>query len=189
VPMAWRPAHQAGCSPLKGSPTKARYKYVSFWVDHATSFVYTTFHTSKAASELLASKKEFEMWAAQFNVKIQTIRADNGVYTAQSFKHACTQNQQLLTFCGVGAHWQDGIAERFIGSITERARSILLHAMAKWPDTFQEDMWPFVVRHAVLFHNASIRKNQTKSPYFRFTGQEAPWPSMTLKSLAVLPMS
>lgn len=159
----------------KGSPTKAHYKYVSFWVDHATSFIYTTFHTTKAATEFVASKREFESWAAQFGVKIQSIRADNGVYTVQPFKEACKQQQQLLTYCGIGAHWQNGIAERFIGVITERACSILLHAMVKCPDIIKEDMWTFAVQHSVLFHNESIRKNQKTSPYYQFTGQNAPW--------------
>jgi hypothetical protein len=117
----------------KGSPSKTRYNYVSFWVDHASSFVYVTFHPSKAATELVRSKAEFEQFAGRFNVTIRNIRADNGVYSAQLFKDACLRQQQNLTFCAVGAHWQNGIAERFIGTITQRARTILLHAMAKWP--------------------------------------------------------
>jgi hypothetical protein len=104
----------------KGSPTTKRYKYVSFWIDHYSSFVYCTFHESKHARELVASKTEFENWAARFNVKIQNIRADNGVYSAQLFKDSCLKEQQTLTFCAVGANWQNGIAERFIGTITER---------------------------------------------------------------------
>jgi len=159
----------------KGSPSKQRYKYVSFWIDHATRFVYTTFHSLKAAEELVTSKAEFESWASQHNVRIQSIRADNGVYSANLFKEACKKQQQQLTFCAVGAHWQNRIAERFIGVITERARSVLLHAMAKWPDLIKEEFWPFAIRYAVLFHNASIRKNQSQSPYHLFTGQEAPW--------------
>ncbi len=44
----------------KGSPTKIRYDLVSLWVDHASSFVYVTFHSTKAAAELVCSKLEFE---------------------------------------------------------------------------------------------------------------------------------
>jgi transposase InsO family protein len=75
-----------------------------------SSFVYVTFHASKAASELLKSKKEFESWAQKYNVNIKSIRADNGVYADQSFQEACCKKQQKLSFCGVGAHWQNGIA-------------------------------------------------------------------------------
>ncbi len=71
---------------------------------------------------------------------IQNIRADNGVYAAQAFKESCNKRQQRSTYCAIGAHRQNGIAEHFIGTITERARTILLHAMAKWPTIITEEM-------------------------------------------------
>jgi hypothetical protein len=158
-----------------GLPSNRRYKYCSFWVDHYSQFVYVTMHESKRAEELVKSKLEFEDFASRYNVKIKNIRADNGVYTARLFQELCLKNQQTLTFCAVGAHWQNGIAERFIGSITQRARTILLHAMACWPGVITEDMWPFAIRHAVTFHNASVRRDKNISPYELFTGESAPW--------------
>jgi hypothetical protein len=140
-----------------------------------SSFVYFTFHSSKAATELVKSKIEFEQYASRFNVKIENIRADNGIYTAQLFRDSCMKNQQNLTFCAVGAHWQNGTAEQFIGTVTQRARTILLHAMAKWPSVISEEMWPFALRHAVNFHNSSLRKDSSLSPYEAFTGQTSPW--------------
>jgi len=151
----------------KGSPSKLRYNYISFWVDHMS-----TFHSSKAATELVHSKSEFEHYAAQFNVKIQNICADNGVHSAQLFK---VQNQQNLTFCAVGAHWQNGIAECFIGTITQWARTILLNAMSKWPEIITEDMWTYALRHVVNFHNSSLREGKSISPYEAFTGETPPW--------------
>jgi hypothetical protein len=128
-----------------GSALNLRYNYLSFWVDHMPTFVYITFHASKAATELVRSKTEFEQYAARFNIKISYIRADNGVYSAQLFRKACLKQQQNLTFCAVGAHWPNGIAEWFIGTITQCARTILLHAMTKWPEVIGEDMWTFAL--------------------------------------------
>jgi len=105
---------------------------LGFWVDHTSSLVYVTFHQSKAVTELLNSKKEFEEWAIRYNVPIHSIQVDNGVYDAQAFKDSCIKQRQKLNFCAVGAHWQNGIAEWFIGTITERARTILLHAMYRY---------------------------------------------------------
>jgi hypothetical protein len=140
---------EAGCPgrPLttKGLPTNRRYKYVTFWVDHYSQFVYLTMHENKRAEELLRSKMEFEEFASKYGVNIKRIRADNGVYTAKIIQDSCMRKQQDLTFCAVGAHWQNGIAERFIGSIVQRTWTILLHAMAKWPAVITEDMWPFAL--------------------------------------------
>jgi hypothetical protein len=47
---------------------------------YATSMylsVYVTFHASKAATELVRSKTEFEEFLARFNVQIKNTRADN----------------------------------------------------------------------------------------------------------------
>jgi hypothetical protein len=135
---------EAGCPgrPMttSGLPSNRRYKYVSFWVDHYSQFIYITMHESKKAEELLRSKMGFEEYASKFGVSIKNMRADNGVYTAKIIQESCIKKQQTLTFCAVGAHWQNGIVERFIGSIVQRARTILLHAMAKWPTAITEDM-------------------------------------------------
>jgi hypothetical protein len=114
-----------------GCPTTCRYRYCSFWVDHFSQYVYVTMHKTKKVEELIPSNCEFEIFASKYVVTIKHIRANNGVYTARIFQEQCNQNRQPLTFCAVGAHWQNGIAERFIGSITQQARTILLYAMAR----------------------------------------------------------
>jgi len=83
----------------KGQLSNIRFHYASFWIDHASSFIYVAFHTSKAASKLIRSKTEFEQWMANYNVSLQNIRADNGVYAAQAFKESCNKRQQCLTYC------------------------------------------------------------------------------------------
>lgn len=157
-----------------GLPSSKRYRYCSFWVNHFSQFIYVMMHEMKRAEELLRSKLEFEDFASKYNINIKNIRADNVVYTAKCFKEACLKKQQSLTFCAVGAHWQNGIAERFIFSITQCACTILLQAMTHWPNVITEDMRPFAVCHAMTFHNASIRRDKNASPYQLFTGENAP---------------
>ncbi len=41
---------------------------------------------------MVKSKLEFQAFAARFNVKIQSIRADNGAYASALFKTACEQD-------------------------------------------------------------------------------------------------
>jgi hypothetical protein len=158
-----------------GLPSSRRYKYISFWIDHFSQFVYVTMHETKKAEKLLKSKLEFEDYAARFGVNIKSIRADNGIYTAKVIQDSCKQKQQHLSFCAARAHWQNGIAEHFIGSIVQCSCTILLHAMAKWPSIITEDMWPFTIQHMVCFHNATVRHGKTETPYQLFTGQDSPW--------------
>jgi hypothetical protein len=97
------------------------------------------------------------------------------VYSSSAFQLDCAKQCQDLTFCAVGAHWQNGLAERHIGMVTQTARTLLLHAISMWPSVLSEEFWPFAVRHTCTFHNASIDPNTGMSPHHRFTGEPAPW--------------
>ncbi len=55
----------------KGLPTTRRYRYCNLWIDHFSRFVFPTFHETKAASDLVASKREFQNFAARYNIKIK----------------------------------------------------------------------------------------------------------------------
>lgn len=121
--------------------------------DHASRFLHFTPHHSTGAEEAIVAKRHFEHLASTHNRTIKRYHADNGVFTIKLFRDACQAQNQNLTFCGVDAHHQNGIAERFIRTITERARTMLIHAMLSWPDIITEDIWPFAVQMAVDLHN------------------------------------
>lgn len=56
---------------------------------------------------------------------------------------------------GVDAHHQNGIAECYIRTITERACSMLIHAMICWLEIIRESFWPFALQLAVDLHNST----------------------------------
>jgi hypothetical protein len=159
----------------KGLPTMKRYKYCNLLVDNYSRYIYPTFHETKHATELIQSKKEFQSFTAHHGVTIHKIRADNGVYSVSPFQLLCEQDNQELSFYAVGSHWQNGIAERHIGIVTETAWTLLLHACSQWPDVFTEEFRPFAIRHACTLHNASFRHDTKQSPHQMFTGVPSPW--------------
>lgn len=110
----------------------------------------------KKPEELLQSKADFEDFVACHGVTIQSIWADNGVYKAKFIQDSCKYHQKNLSYCTFGAHWQNGVAKHCIGTFVQCARTLLLHAMSKWPDVITEDFWPFALCYMALFHNSSI---------------------------------
>ena len=72
--------------------------------------------------EFVAAKCAFETFAVQYSIKIQHYHCNNGRFSDSAFKQACHDACQQLTFCGVNAHFQNGIAERSIRDLSESAR-------------------------------------------------------------------
>ena len=64
---------------------------------------------------------------------------------------------QNLTFCGVGAHHQNGISERIIKDLTLYSRTLVLHAQRHWPEYTTTMFWPFsLVAAADIMNNLHV---------------------------------
>ena len=110
--------------------------------------------TSCSGVETLRAKQEFEAWTASHGVRISHYHADNGQFAEAHFKEGLHLNAQSITFCGVNAHHQNGIVEHQNWSITESARTMLLHAERLWPAGVSPLLWPFTLKwYAVHIHN------------------------------------
>jgi hypothetical protein len=81
----------------------------------------------------VAAKRAFESFAAKHGVRIHHYHCDNERFANNAFKQACHDVRQQLTFCGLNAHFQNGIAERSIWDLSKSARKQLLHSRAQWP--------------------------------------------------------
>ena len=138
---------------LKGKLTTQRYRAATIFVDHYSRLRYVHLMHSLSSEEMMAAKRAFEIFANQHGVRILHYHADNGRFADNAFKSACKQANQQLTFCGVNAHFQNGIAERSIRDLTENARKQLLHARQRWPDAVHLSLWPYALRSACLLHN------------------------------------
>ncbi len=139
----------------RGTPSTDRYHAGTLFVDHASRYLHFTPHLSTGSKEALQAKHSFELLAFQHNHSIKCYHTDLGIFASNDFCLSYTQQKQRMKFCGVNAHHQNGIAERHICSITECARTMLIHTMISWPDIITEQLWSYTLCLAVDLHNTT----------------------------------
>ena len=76
----------------------------------------------------LEAKNAFERDCMTRNVVPKHYHADNGQFAENSFKEDFVRKMKNLTFCGVGAHHQNGVSERIIKYLTLPSWTLVLHA-------------------------------------------------------------
>jgi hypothetical protein len=139
----------------KGFFYRERYKVATIFVDHYSRLSYVYLQESTKGEETLLAKRAFEAYAASFGVVVSNHHADNGRFAERLFLNHAELHGQGASLCGVNAHFQNGIAEKRIRDLTERARTSLLHAMNRWSSAVNVHLWPYALRFANDIHNST----------------------------------
>jgi len=95
-----------------------------------------------AGEETVEAKKAFEKHAATLGITVERCHADNGVLADNLSRKATHKKRQQLAFCGVNAHFQNGVAEKRMRDLSELAQTMLIHANRRWPDAVNHHLWP-----------------------------------------------
>ena len=132
------------------------------------TFVYMQKHLT--SEETVKAKHAFERSAEQRGVKVIHYHADNVRFVDNAFIADCKAQRQGLSYCGVSAHFQNGIAECRIRDLQEHTRTSMLYAMNKWKRMVLICLWPYAMRHANDVANATPRKGDDRSPLEQFAG-------------------
>ena len=131
---------------MKGIPTIQRYRAATVFVDHFSRLSYVHLQSTLTSEDTVKAKQAFEKHASTYGVKVQHYHADNGRFADNMFMKAIEEQQQSITFCGVNAHFQNGIAEKRIRDLQDLTRTVMLHASGKWPKAFASHLWPYALR-------------------------------------------
>ncbi len=158
-------------STTRGKESKAKqYSGGTIFVDHASSLIYVHHQVSLRAGETVAAKQAFERFAAQHGVTIKCYHADNKPFADKAFLDDINARHQTINYSGVGAHHQNSVAERAIGTAGSWARTMLLHQILHWPEQANLSLWPFAFNHAVYLWNHLPKRNTRLSPIELFSG-------------------
>lgn len=136
----------------------------TLFVDHASGKIFNFCQFSTDADETLASKRRLEDEAKREGFPIKSFHSDNGVFSSAAFREDCDKKSQTYTFSGVGAHHQNGVAERNIKTVAQWARASMLHAVIHWPARFSIRFWPLALAYAVWVFNRLPQKNTGLCP-------------------------
>ena len=138
---------------MTGFLGKSKYFHIHFFVDDASDFTFTHHAKSIDVAEALEAKRVYEREIYKYGKEVKYIHAGNGTYACKGCKDAVHDSKQLLTCCGVGAHFQNGKAENRIKIVTHVARTSLINAMHKWPGVVTASLCPFAISAATQTRN------------------------------------
>ena len=157
-----------------GFLTKKRYSYATVYVDQYSKLGYVHLQKTSSVEETLEGKKAFEAYCKEQSIQVQAYHADNGIFKAKGWVQDCQVKGQALTFAGVNAHHQNGLAERRIRSLQELTRSMLIHATKRWPKVVNAALWPYALRMAndVYNNTPNLQDDKKRSPMNVFSNNE-----------------
>ena len=146
---------------MVGSLTTQHYKFATVFVDQASRMGFVYLQKTCSAEETIEAKRAFEQYAENRGVRVQAYHADNRIYKAKKWIEECQQRKQDLTYVGVNAHHQNGMAKQRIHELQETTRAMLIHASKRWPGVVTIHLWPYAMRMANQAYNSSPLASHT----------------------------
>jgi hypothetical protein len=135
--------------------------------DAASKYIHVQNQVSLGAGETVNAKLRFEEWLwEEARAAVKHYHSDNGVFTAEYFREACSEAKQTQSFSGVGAQHQNAEAERAIQTVMYMARSFMIHAALHWGEDGSDDLslWSFAVDHSAWLYNRIPQRHSGITP-------------------------
>ena len=121
----WKSPSPGLVAQMAGWITGKRYWYATVFVDHYSRLGYVHLQKTQTAKETLEGKALFERKCAAFGISVLHYHADNGIFASTEWKEACTIAHQGVSYAGVNAHFQTGVAECRIGVLQSLTNNVV----------------------------------------------------------------
>ena len=135
------------------------------FVDHFSDHMYVYLMRNLILDETILAKNTYEQLLYSVRVTAKSYHADNSRFADKGFIDERKSSYQMITFCGIGSHHQNGIAERKIKSLTLGGQTLLLHAKRMLPEYISTILWPFAVKCYENCMNHLIHRLDGRTPY------------------------
>ncbi len=162
---------QPGLIPqISGRLTCTQVNGATIFVDHYSDHVHVFLMRDLTLDETLLGKHAYEQFLLNLGVTSKAYHADNGHFADKGLCDECTSCHQVITFCGIGGHHQNGIAEQKIKELTLGAQTLLLHAKQMLPDYISTITWPFALKCCKDWLNNLTHCADSRTPYQTIAG-------------------
>ena len=128
---------------MSGFLTNQRLRGATTFFDHVSDYVYVHLMRDLSLTETLLAKSATERVMAQAGRTVKNYHASNGRFDDIGFIDTVNGKDQNITFCGIGAHHQNGIIENKNKILTTGGSTLLLHGRRMWTNMIDEMFWPF----------------------------------------------
>ena len=91
-------------------------------------------------------------------------------FKSQEYQSDLKRKNQTIRYSGVGAHHHNGVAERSMHTVSESARTMLIHSAIHWLQEMLMDLWPFDMDYATYTYNWLPKSAGGLSPIQIFLG-------------------
>ena len=120
---------QKGRTLVSTAKDNLKYNGGTIFVDHASGRIFNYNQISLRTGETLIGKRILEREADNIGFRVKGFLADNGIFTSAGFRAYMERKLQAINFYAVGAHHQNGIAERNIKTISCFEAGHMIHMM------------------------------------------------------------
>ena len=142
-----------------------QYSGGAMFCDHSSGKVSVRHQVMLNGSDTIRSKRSFKRERAQDGVTIDSYHSDNGIFKANdSVEELQDRNPQRIDYSGVGAHHQNSVAEGAIHIISNRARTLMVHATIHWPEESDPGLWLFAMDYSAHLYNNTPNRTSKLSP-------------------------
>ena len=145
-------------------PDKDKFCGSTVFCDAASGYLHLEHQVTLNATDTIRAKENFERLAMQLGIDISSYHTDNGIFNSQRFIKEIADNHQSIRYSGVGAKWQNGVAEGAIRILVSKARTLMIHAALHWPEAEDATLWPLALSHAAYLYNHTPNEQSGIAP-------------------------